>query len=63
MPTPLMQGCYRESHASRKLFAAETCKFLKIEYHDSIVYELILTYLAGATSNLTVGYSFHTSRG
>ena len=38
---------------------AETCnKFLKIEHHDSIVYskhELIVTFLAGATSNLTVG--------
>ena len=37
-----------------QLFAAETCnKFLKIEHHDSIVYskhELILTFLAGATS-------------
>ena len=42
-----------------QLFAAETCnKFLKIEHHDSIVYskhELILTFLAGATSDLTVG--------
>ena len=40
-----------------QLFAAETCnKFLKIEHHDSIVYskhELILTFLAGATSDLT----------
>ena len=39
--------------------AAETCnKFLKIEHHDSIVYskhELIVTFLAGATSNVTVG--------
>ena len=42
-----------------QLFAAETCnKFLKIEHHDSIVYskhELILTFLAGATSDLTAG--------
>ena len=42
-----------------QLFAAETCnKFLKIEHHDSIVYskhELILTLLAGATSDLTAG--------
>ena len=39
--------------------AAETCnKFLKIEHHDSIVYskhELTLTFLAGATSDLTAG--------
>ena len=34
-----------------QLFAAETCnKFLKIEHHDSIV-----TFLAGATSDLTAG--------
>ena len=42
-----------------QLFAAETCnKFLKIEHHDSIVYskhELILTFLAGATSDFTAG--------
>ena len=42
-----------------QLFAAETCnKFLKIEHHDSIVYskhELILTFLEGATSDLTAG--------
>ena len=42
-----------------QLFAAETCnKFLKIEHRDSIVYskhELILTFLAGATSDLTAG--------
>ena len=41
-----------------QLFVAETCnKFLKIEHHDSIVYskhELILTFLAGATSDFTV---------
>ena len=39
-----------------QLFAAETCN--KIEHHDSIVYskhELILTFLAGATSDLTAG--------
>ena len=43
-----------------QLFAAETCnKFLKIEHHDSIVYskhELVtLTFIAGATSDLTAG--------
>ena len=42
-----------------QLFAAGTCnKFLKIEHHDSIVYskhELILTFFAGATSDLTAG--------
>ena len=42
-----------------QLFAAETCiKFLKIEHHDSIVYskhELILTFLTGATNDLTAG--------
>ena len=42
-----------------QLFAAETCnKFLKIEHHDSIVYskhELILTFVAGATSDFTAG--------
>ena len=42
-----------------QLFAAETWnKFLKIEHHDSIVYskhELILTFLAGATSDFTAG--------
>ena len=39
-----------------QLFAAKTCN--KIEHHDSIVYskhELILTFLAGATSDLTAG--------
>ena len=42
-----------------QLFAAETCnKFLKVEHHDSIVYskhELILTFVAGATSDFTAG--------
>ena len=43
-----------------QLFAAETCnKFLKIEHHDSIIvfskHELILTFLAGATSDFTAG--------
>ena len=42
-----------------QLFAAETCnKFLKIEHHDSIMHckhELILTFLAGATSDFTAG--------
>ena len=42
-----------------QLFAAETCnKFLKIEHYDSIVYskhELILAFLAGATSDFTAG--------
>ena len=42
-----------------QLFAAETCnKFLKIEHHDSIVYskhELILTFLAGASSDFAAG--------
>ena len=42
-----------------QLFAAETCnKFQKIEHHDSIVYskhQLILTFLAGATSDFTAG--------
>ena len=49
----------RESHLTLQLFAVETCnKFLKMEHHDSIVYskhELILTFLAGATSDLTFG--------
>ena len=49
----------RESYLCSCLQQIETCnKFLKIEHHDSIVYskhELIVTFLAGATSNLTVG--------
>ena len=57
VPTPPTHGCY--GVISLQLFAAETCnKFLKIEHHDSIVYskhELIVTFLAGATSDLTVG--------
>ena len=48
-----------------QLFAAETCnKFLKIEDHDSIVYskhELILTFLAGATSDFTAGNTTRTA--
>ena len=49
----------RESHLCSGLQQKHAMfKFLKIEHHDSIVYskhELILTFLAGATSDLTVG--------
>ena len=41
-----------------QLFAAETCKDRAPYGHDSIVYckhKLILTFLAGATSDLTAG--------
>ena len=54
VPTPVARVV-----TTLQLFAAEACnKFLKIEHHDSIVYskhELILTFLAGATSDLTAG--------
>ena len=59
VPTPPRPRMVARVVTTLQLFAAETCnKFLKIEHHDSIVYskhELILTFLAGATSDFTAG--------